>query len=328
MIRDLHKPRGSISRTLAAFTLVELLVVMALIGILVGLLLPAVQAAREAARRISCQNNLCQIGVALANYQMAHQLLPPGTIDSKGPIVHIPVGYHHNWVVQLLPMLDERVAYQRLKHDQSVYSVANAPVRAHRLRFLHCPSQAVLGPFSSYAGVHHGSEAPIDTTNDGIFFLNSRIGYDQITDGLSYTLAVGEKEIDTLDLGWSSGTRASLRNLGSNLGRVAFTTAPPALPPGLVTVDGPMDAEVPATQTWTVERGDPAQWVAISDLPEIQPGVANNGTGVGGFSSAHTGIVCFLLADGSVRVITFTMDGLTLRRMGSRADGNLIETDF
>ncbi|MCA9135043.1 MAG: type II secretion system protein, partial [Planctomycetales bacterium] len=92
--------------TRSAFTLVELLVVVAIIGILVGLLLPAVQAAREAARRASCANNIMQLAIAISNYDMAHRSLPPGTVDTKGPIVHLPIGFHHSWIVQILPMLD------------------------------------------------------------------------------------------------------------------------------------------------------------------------------------------------------------------------------
>jgi prepilin-type N-terminal cleavage/methylation domain-containing protein len=75
---------GSYRRVRRGFTLVELLVVIAIIGILVGLLLPAVQAAREAARRMSCSNNIRQLGLAIHNFESAHKNLPPSSVNNPG----------------------------------------------------------------------------------------------------------------------------------------------------------------------------------------------------------------------------------------------------
>src|SRR5210317_1079102 len=100
-----------------AFTLVELLVVIAIISILVALLLPAVNAAREAARRTQCKNNVAQLGLALHNYEMAHENLPPGVVNPTGPIRSVPEGNHTSWTVQILPMIEEAAAYARFDFD-------------------------------------------------------------------------------------------------------------------------------------------------------------------------------------------------------------------
>src|SRR5213080_1205849 len=142
----------------AAFTLVELLVVIAIIGVLVALLLPAVQAAREAARRSSCSNNLTQLSIAVHNYEMAHGVYPPGTIDAVGPIMNVTTGYHHNWVVQILPYIEEQNAYNLLDKKLSVYHPTNAAVAANMPRWLTCPSSGARGDIPCYAACHHDKE--------------------------------------------------------------------------------------------------------------------------------------------------------------------------
>jgi prepilin-type N-terminal cleavage/methylation domain-containing protein/prepilin-type processing-associated H-X9-DG protein len=107
------------------FTLVELLVVIAIIGILVGLLLPAVQAAREAARRMSCQNNMKQIGLAVHNFESAYKKLPhPGQCDSTGGAATVYMT--QSTPTLLLPYLEQQVVYDRMDHTMTRAQMAAA----------------------------------------------------------------------------------------------------------------------------------------------------------------------------------------------------------
>lgn len=95
------------------FTLVELLVVIAVIGVLVGLLLPAVQAAREAARRMQCSNNLKQIGLAVLNYESAHRVLPLTTTGPSQANPQLGSGFV-SWLAMILPQIEQGPLYNSI----------------------------------------------------------------------------------------------------------------------------------------------------------------------------------------------------------------------
>ncbi len=202
----------------SAFTLVELLVVIAIIGILVSLLLPAIQASRESARRASCTNQLGQLIIAAHDFEAAHEHYPAGTVDATGPIKNVPKGHHISWIAHILPYIEETPLYNSLDLALSAYHFKNDRARQTVIDLLVCPSSpADEGPYSSYAGCHHDKESPIDANNSGVFFLTSRITRDDLKDGAGYTLFIGEKLIDDFDLGWLSGTPATLRNAGNQI---------------------------------------------------------------------------------------------------------------
>ncbi|QDU54065.1 DUF1559 family PulG-like putative transporter [Aeoliella mucimassa] len=199
----------------SAFTLVELLVVIAIIGILVALLLPAIQAAREAARRTSCINNVRQIVLGIHNYELAYDHLPVGTTNKTGPINNLPDGHHISWLARTLPYIGEQNRAAHLDPQLSAYHQANDTVRQTTIELLICPSYGGMdSAASNYAGCHHDREAPIDEDNNGAFVLNRRIHLEDLKDGASYTFLIGEKLPDDYDLGWLSGTSATLRNTG------------------------------------------------------------------------------------------------------------------
>src|SRR5260221_8675687 len=131
-------------RVRRAFTLIELLVVIAIISTLIGMLLPAVQKAREAAARISCANNLKQIGLAMHNYESALSRFPSNRAQKCGP----------TWAVQILPFMEQDALYNNFGGGN--YYLAPERYRVHPVRNYFCPSRRPASsdpPYSIYGDI-------------------------------------------------------------------------------------------------------------------------------------------------------------------------------
>ena len=110
------------------FTLIELMIVIAIIGILVAMLLPAIQAAREAARRTQCTNNLKQLGVGLHNYHDAHKVLPAAAYCTSANTIN----HCHTWLESLLPFIEQQNWYEQINFNAWNHQGGNPSARFQR----------------------------------------------------------------------------------------------------------------------------------------------------------------------------------------------------
>jgi type II secretory pathway pseudopilin PulG len=158
-----------------AFTLFQLLIVIAILAILLGLLLPAVQKVREAAARAQSQNNLKQLALAIHNYADTYAALPPGVDDNN-----------FSAVTKMLPFIEQQAVYQQIDFKKSIDDDANAAMRKVVIKTFFSPQDPIQTVKNEWGPTNY-------LYNDLVFYLNSKEKFPAaIPDGTSNTIAIGE----------------------------------------------------------------------------------------------------------------------------------------
>ncbi|HEV3263533.1 MAG TPA: DUF1559 domain-containing protein [Gemmataceae bacterium] len=305
-------------RSRSAFTLIELLVIIAIIGVLISLLLPAVQKVREAANRISCTNNLKQIGLAAHNYHDTNGKLPAGQIPNTD----------FSALTKLLPYFEQDNVYKEVDFNTTCFAPVNDPPRLTPLRLLLCPSDGEDNPLPQRGGATNymankgsgivwqdtsGPNANMPAPN-GVFYYGSQTRFADIADGLSNTAFFSERLL-------ADGSNAII----SPIRDIFLDRDSPKTPDEASQDCDALDINDPNNQ-FPFFMGVP--WIhgqhcyLHATLPNSRScGFLYVLRAVMPPSSNHPGGVNVLLGDGSVHFIHNDIDLATWRAMGSRAGG-------
>jgi prepilin-type N-terminal cleavage/methylation domain-containing protein/prepilin-type processing-associated H-X9-DG protein len=336
-----------------AFTLIELLVVIAIIGILVGLLLPAVQKVREAAAKMSCTNNLKQIGLALHNYHDTYLKFPAGYVDSNSSTTSTPdndLGPGWGWGAYILPYIEQDNVYRQINFSQPIGVGANAPMSQQTIKMYQCPSDGYQQSFTvwptsvvvahgNYVGCNgwvecfgnaggnynpsldggsaedgDGANSGTGLAGDGLFYRNSKNRFADVTDGLSNTVIVGERCAAHSPATWTGAVTG---------GRCpAWMCTTPWTTPYTAQASAPNTGNGTAYDNADYDEALVLGHGNLTHLPNADSPFFDPDT----FWSMHTGGANFLFGDGSVHFLSSGINPTTYQALmtiaGSEVPGD------
>jgi prepilin-type N-terminal cleavage/methylation domain-containing protein/prepilin-type processing-associated H-X9-DG protein len=304
--------------TRRAFSLIEVLVVIAIIGVLIGLLLPAVQQVRASADRLYCTNSLKQIGLALHNYHDTYKVFPPAikeTYPKPDRLQWI------SWLTRILPYMEQQALYDNMEEayklqgnnpnpfldppHQGLATVLTsyrcpADARQYQATYVTAEGQNLTVAFTGYLGVS-GTNL---RAYDGVLYWNSKVRLADIKDGSSNTLTAGERPPSwDLVFGWWYA--------GAGQWDYSF---------GGIRNSGSCDVTLGAAEL-NIRSNDIPQTNACPSGPyNFGPGTILNPCDQFHFWSLHSGGSNFLFADGAVRFLTYDAAPL-LPALATRAGG-------
>jgi prepilin-type N-terminal cleavage/methylation domain-containing protein/prepilin-type processing-associated H-X9-DG protein len=269
------------------FTLIELLVVIAIIAILIGLLIPAVQKVREAAARTRCANHLKQVGLAIHNFHDSYRRFPTGGDDGPTSCCSADTLDRYNWTYHILPYLEQDALFRIGQTDRT--KLRTSPVSTY-----YCPTRREVRLYQGVAKSDYAGNGGTDDLN-GILVRTSKgkATIAGIKDGTSNTLLVAEGRLHLAFVDNASGQCCS-------------------------------DNEDAYTNGWgddVIRRG------SNPPLPDLTDSALPGSSADSRFGSSHSGGVNAVLADGSVRVVHFSISAQVFQRLCMRNDGQAFVLD-
>ncbi len=308
------------------FTLVELLVVIAIIGMLVGLLLPAVQQAREAARTLQCSNNLKQMGLASLNHESTQQTFPTGgwtPFWSGDPDLGFKYTQPCGWAFGLLPYLEQNALWA-LGQDgiEEINSTqengASTRVQSPINVFL-CPSRRA-NKLYPYTGVKLHNMASTSNVGKNDYSGNAAAGSaaaSGISGSTPSTVAAGRDVQPN-----SSNTGVIYCKSYISIGEIRDGTSNTLLIGEKYVIPDRYELGTATGDDLTQFQGLDNDCVRQTNTPPLQDrSQYDNGNA---FGSPHAGSVGFVMCDGSVQRISYSIDSTNYLNLGKRSDGNVV----